>query len=139
VAAAAKRISLGVMRHALPILSFCFLLLATGCAYSVHPYNSPSHQKIRVQSASPEHFVVRVTDTQDYPVAADGRVTFDVPHLPRGCAVYLFGAVKVADSRSEDVRAIHLLSDGAVVRKLSLRQLGKLPVDSEGYRTISLR
>ena len=82
--------------------------------------------------------MIRVADTQDYPVASDGRVTFDVPQLPRGCATYFLG-VKVSDSRSEDVQAIHLLRDGAVVRRLSLAQIDKLPVDAEGYHTGVLR
>ncbi len=127
------------MRRALPIANLCLLLLAGGCTYSLHPYNSQSQQKIRVQSSSPQRCVVRVAEAQDYPVAADGRVTFDVPRLPRGCAVRLFGVVKVSDSRSEDVRAIHLLRDGTVVRKFSLTQLGKLPTDGDGYHTVILR
>jgi hypothetical protein len=126
------------MRCALPILSLCFLLFATGCVHVLHSYNSPAQQKICVQSPSPERFVIRIADAQDYPVAADGRVTFDVPRLPRGCATYFLG-VKVSDSRSEDVRAIHLLRDGSVVRRLSLAQIDKLPVDVEGYHTIVLR
>lgn len=83
--------------------------------------------------------MIRVADKRNYPVATDGRVTIDVPQLPRGCAVRLFGVIKVSDSRSEDVRAIHLLKDGTVVRKFSLTQLCQLPVDSEGYRTVVLR
>jgi hypothetical protein len=134
----AQLYSLGVIRCALSILSLCFLLFATGCVHALHPYNSPSQQKICVQSPSPDHLVIRVADTQDYPVASDGRVTFDVPRLPRGCAVYFLG-VKVSDSRSEDVRAIHLLRDGSVVRRLSLAQIDKLPVDAEGYHTVVLR
>ena len=127
------------IRHALSVSSLLFVLLSTGCAFALHPYNTPSQQKLRVQASAPERCGVRVADAQDYPVAADGRVTFDVPRLPRGCAVYLFGTVKVKDSRSEDVRAMHLLRDGAVARKFSLTQIDKLPVDSEGYHIVVLR
>lgn len=83
--------------------------------------------------------MVRVADKRDYPVATDGRVTIDFSQLPRGCAVRLFGVIKVSDSGPEEVRAIHLLKDGTVVRKLSLTQLGHLPVDSDGYHTIVLK
>jgi hypothetical protein len=72
-------------------------------------------------------------------VAADGFVSFEVPPLPRGCAVYLFGLVKVADHRSEDVQAIQILKDGDVVRRLSLNQLSELPVGPDGIRVVALK
>src|SRR5438445_6335672 len=90
---------LGVMRRALAISSVFVLPLSTGCVYALHPYNTPSQEKLRIQTSSPAHYVVRVADTQDYPVAATGCVTFDVPRLPRSCAVYVFGLVKVSDDR----------------------------------------
>jgi hypothetical protein len=120
----------------LPFLSLCLPWLATGCVYSLHPYKSPSQHKICIQGASPERFVVRVADRQIYPVAIDGRVRIDIPQLPRGCAVSLFGVFKLSDSGPEDVRAIHLLKDGTVVRMISLKQLRKFPVDSDGYHKI---
>jgi hypothetical protein len=129
---------LDVIRRALSIPSLCFLLFTTGCVRALHPYNSPSQQKLCVQSSLPTRFVIRVADSQEYPVAADGRVTFEVPQLPRGCAVYCLG-VKVSDSRSEDVPAIHVLRDGSVVRRLSLAQIDKLPVDTEGYHMVVLK
>ena len=105
------------MRYALALSSLSLALLLTGCVHALHPYNSPSQQRLHVHAKSPERYVVRVADSQDYPVAADGRVTFDIPRLPRGCAVYLSEWLRLADSKSEDVRAIQLLSEGTVVRK----------------------
>jgi len=86
----------------------------------------------------PVRYAVRVEDGESYRVAADGRVGFEVPPLPRGCAVYLFGLVKVADHRSEDVQAIQVLKDGGVVRRLSLNELSELPVESDGTRVLTL-
>ena len=130
---------LAVMRHALVIASVIPLLLLTGCVYALRPYNTPSQQKLDVRTPTPTNCVVRVADSQAFPVAADGRVTFDVPGLPRGCDTYLFGVVKIGDGSPENVRAIHVLRDGKVVRKLSLTQLGRLPVDAEGYHILVLR
>lgn len=127
------------MRLALAIFSFLPLLLLTGCVPALRPYNTPSQQKLDVRIATPTNCVVRVADAQTLPVAADGRVTFEVPRLPRGCDTYLFGVVKVADGSPENVRAIHVLRNGKIVRKLSLTQLGRLPVDVEGYHILVLR
>ena len=116
----------------------CCILALTGCVYALHPQNARSDQTLRIQASTPERYTVRVNDGQDYPVSADGRATFEVPPLPRGCAAYLFGLVKVSDSRSEDVRAIHVLRGSQVVRKLSLNQIARLPVDTKGTHWLTL-
>src|SRR5512147_259827 len=73
-----------------------------GCVNALRPYNQPSQEKVRVQSAAPQRYTVQVADKGSYPVAADGRVTVDVPQLERGCATYLFGVVKVKDGSPYD-------------------------------------
>jgi len=121
-------------------LTALFIVLsATGCACHLYPYNTPSQHKLRVQADSPASYVIRVADEQAYPVAPDGRVTFDVPSLPRGCNVYLFDVIKISDGSSENLRAIQLLRDGKVLRRFSLKQLAKLPTDAEGYSTVKVR
>ena len=127
------------MQRALVILNFLPLLLLTGCVLALRPYNTPSQQDLLVRTSTPTNYVVRVADAQMFPVAADGHVTFDVPRLPRGCDTYLFGVVKIGDGSPENVRAIHVLRDGKIVRKLSLTQLGRLPVDTEGYHILVFR
>ena len=126
------------MTRALAIAGFLLALTMTGCVYALHPYNALSRQSLQIQPPAPERYTVRVDEAQSCPVASDGRVSFEVPPLPRGCADYLFGLVKVADHRSEDVRAIKVLKDGEVVRRLSLNQLSKLPVGSDGTRVLTL-
>lgn len=125
------------MRRAPAILSLLPLLLLTGCVIALRPYNTPSQQKLYVRTSMPTNCVIRVADTQMFPVAADGRVTFDVPQLPRGCDTFLFGVVKIGDGRPENVRAIHVLRHGKIVRKLSLAQLARLPMDAEGYHVLA--
>jgi hypothetical protein len=131
--------ALAAMRRALLISSLLPLLLMAGCVHALRPYNTPSQQKLHVRAASPTNCVVRVADEESFPVAADGRVTFHVPCLPRGCDTYVFGVVKISDGSPEKVPAIHVLRDGKIVRKLSLAKLGKLPVDAEGYHILVLR
>jgi hypothetical protein len=127
------------MTRAVVLAGLLVAVTMTGCVYALHPYNAPSRQSLHIQPPGPERYTVRVDEGESYPVAADGRVDFDVPALPRGCAVYLFGLVKVADHRSEDVRAIHVLEDGNVVRRLSLSQLSELPLGSDGTRVLALK
>jgi hypothetical protein len=114
-------------------------MLLTGCVYALRAYNTPSQQKLLVQTAAPTNCAVRVADAETFAVGADGRVVFDVPRLPRGCDVHLFGFIKVGDGSPESVPAIHVLREGRVVRKLSLKKLGKLPLDKEGYHILVLR
>ncbi|HEY1172608.1 MAG TPA: hypothetical protein VGH19_14655 [Verrucomicrobiae bacterium] len=115
------------------------LLLLTGCAYALRTGNPPSHQKLSLHTTSPTNYLVRVADTNDFPVAADGRVTIDVPTLPRGCDTYALGFIKISDGSPERIRAIHILKDGKIVRKLSLEKLKQLPVDTEQYHILNLR
>jgi len=115
------------------------LPLVSGCVLALRPYNTPSEQKLHIQTAVVANLVVRVADTSRFPVSGDGRVVFDVPRLQRGCDAYLFGFIKVRDGSPETVSAIHVLRDERVVRKLSLQELAKLPVDAEGYHILILR
>lgn len=115
------------------------LLVLSGCVYGLYPYNTPSQQKLVIQTPSPSTCVIQVSNAQTIPAAADGRVTIDIPRLPRGCDIYLFGMVKIKDGNPENVRAVHVLRDGKVVRKLSLSELGRLPVDVEGYHILTLK
>lgn len=127
------------MRRAFAVLGLLPLLFLTGCVLALRPYNTPSQQKLHVQTSTPTNCVVRVADARIFPVAADGSVTFDVPRLARGCDTYLFGLFKIGDGSPENVRAIHVLRGGRIVRKLSLIQLGRLPVDAEGYHILVIR
>jgi len=126
------------MWRALVILSVVPLLLLTGCVLALRPYNTPSQQKLAIRTPTPTNCVVQVADARTFPVGADGRVTFEVPRLPRGCDTYLFGVIKIGDGSPENVRAIHVWRNGKIVRKLSLAQLGKLPVDAGGYHILVL-
>lgn len=127
------------MQRPLNILWVAALLSLIGCVRALRPYNAPSQQKLQLQTAQPTNCVVRVAGTNDYPAAADGRVEFEVPRLPRGCDVRLFGLVKIQDGSPENLRAIQVLCNGKTVRKLSLTELGDLPVDSTGYHILTLK
>src|SRR5579862_358744 len=107
------------MKRTVPLAGLLLALTTKGCVYALHPYNAASRQSLQIEPPGPERYTVRVGEGESYSVAADGRVNFDVPSLPRGCAVYLFGLAKVADHRPDDVRAIHVLKDGEVMRRLS--------------------
>jgi hypothetical protein len=54
-------------------------------------------------------------------------------------AVYLFGLVKIADHRAEDVPAIQVLRGERVVRRFSLNQISNLPVDAENSHLLNLK
>ena len=116
-----------------------FALAMTGCVYALHPSNVPLRETLKIQAPEPEHFTVQVDNDQSHQVGSDGRVSFDVPPIPSGCAVYLFGFVKVADHPSEDAPAILILRDGRVVHRLSLNQICLLPAGSENSHVLKLK
>jgi hypothetical protein len=122
-------------------IGYCVLLPLSmaGCAVALRPANMTSRQTLQIQAPGPERYGVRVNDTQSCQVATDGLVSFEVPPLPSGCAVYLFGFVKVSDRRSEDVPAIQVLREGQVVRRLSLNQISRLPSGSGESRVLALK
>ncbi len=127
------------MSRVLIIVFALHLIFLSGCALALRPYNAPSTQKLTLQTQKPTDYAIRVADAVIFPVPGDGRVSFEVPPLQSGCDAYLFGALKVRDGSPENVRAIHVIKSGKVVRKFSLSELGKMPVDSEGYHVLVLR
>ncbi len=127
----------------LSILSLVGIPLLSGCVYSLHPHNIPTIQTLRINGDTPQNYLVRVDDSVrdrhvDYPVASNGLVSFQVPSLPSGCAVRLFGLVKISDHRPEDVRAFQLARDGKTVRRLSLDDISNLPLDSNNIRQVKV-
>jgi hypothetical protein len=130
------------MRRSLSIQLLVVAFALSGCSYSLRKFNAPSQEKFLIQTAAATNYVIRVVGadkTESFSPAADGRVTLDVPRLPRGCDVHLFGLIKIEDGGPENVSAIHVLRGDKVVRKLSLTKLRKLPVDAEGYHILVLR
>jgi len=123
-----------------------FLLVATlvvcagltGCVYALHPYNQPGPERLHLVSKRSGALLIRVEGHDETLVPADGRVEINVPRLPRGCSVYLFGLIKMGDGSPERVRAIQVVRDEKVVRKLSLDDIHNLPLEPDGYRTLKL-
>jgi len=75
----------------------------------------------------------------DTPVAADGRVRFEVPVYSRHCRPYLFGIVPLnKPTPVEERRVIQVLRDGRIVRKLSANEIARLPADAEGYSLLEI-
>jgi len=110
----------------------------TGCVYALHAYNQPGPERLHLVSKRSGTVLIRVAGHDETLVPADGRVEINVPRLPRGCSVNLFGLIKMGDGSPERVRAIHVVRDGKVVRKLSLDNIHELPLEPDGYRKLTL-
>jgi len=107
-----------------------------GCVTALRQSNIPSQEKLRVQSPMPEKYLIRVADKTNYEVASNGCVIVDVPILEHGCTMYLLGIIKVMDSSPSNLSAIHLNKGHQTVRKFSLNDIAKLPIDNEGYHLV---
>jgi hypothetical protein len=76
----------------------------------------------------------------EYPVAHDGRVSFAVPTLPRADDVYFLNVIKVRSGIHPCcAKAITVIENRHIVRKLSLMDISKLTQDAEGYRLLEVR
>ena len=114
----------------------------SGCAYRLPVSNLPSQQRLLIVARSPERYVVRVkaSDSAEFPVASGGRVTIDVPRLPRACGVYLFDWVRISSGVNPlTAKAVELVDGGNIAAKLSLAEIAKLPSDASGYRMFKMK
>ena len=83
---------------------------------------------------------VQVSDVAEFPVASDGRVTVDVPSLPRSCDVYLFDRIRISRRvKPLTTKSIRLINGGNIEVELSLAAIAKLPSDNSGYHILKLK
>jgi len=95
-----------------------------------------------IVAKSPERYVVRVkaSDSAEFPVSSDGRVTIDVPRLPRADSVYLFDRIRISGGVNPlTTKSIQLLDGGKIAARLSLAEIAKLPADLEGYHILKMK
>jgi hypothetical protein len=110
----------------------------SGCAYRMAAPFLRSQQRLRIVANSPERYTVHV-QASDYRAEADGRVSFDISMAHRGCSVYLFDRISIR--RAPDPakgKMISVMLSGRPVRRLSLLELSRLPVDSAGYHQLPI-
>ena len=128
------------MKKLLLLATTCSILL-TGCiSFALLARNTPSQQAIRLLATAPENYSIRVDSgtSSEQAVGRDGRVTVNVPSLPRGCDVYFFNIKVGGAERPLDQKVIQVVRGVDIVKKLSLNDLTKLPIDSEGYRLLRI-
>src|SRR5262249_1638728 len=78
----------------------------------------------------PTNCLVRVLwpGTNTFSISANGEALVDIPALPRGCSLVCLG-VKLQDGSPYNWKVVEVLRGGRVVRRLSLRQIDRLPAD----------
>jgi hypothetical protein len=81
---------------------------------------------------------VGIATTNTYPVDEGGTVTITIPQLPRGCCLdwYCF---TIIDDSPDNMKVVSVLSNGKVIRRLSVKELERLPTDERGYRVVERR
>src|SRR5207247_2169525 len=97
--------------------------------------------RLRLQARSPENYSVRVAthgSTNDFAFADGGRATVHVPPMGPGCSSHLFGVIQVYDESPFAWRVVHVLRGDEVVRRLSLKQVARLPQDSHEYHMVRI-
>jgi len=129
-----------IRRKLASLIALGFAVLS-GCAFRLPVSNIPSQQHLIIVASSPHRYSVRVKayDAVEFPVSSDGRVTIDVPRLPRACSVYLFDKIRISGGvKPLTAKSFQLLDTGNVVARLSLAEIEKLPSDRSGYHILKM-
>src|SRR5436190_6849482 len=129
------------MRRLFQIFPLLVLTILTSGCVTARKGSSPTELRLRLQTRSPENFRVRVatpSTTNDFVVANDGRVNVHVPAMGPGCSSHLFGVIQVYDKSPFAWRVVHVLRGDEVIRRLSLKQVARLPQDSHEYHMVKI-
>jgi hypothetical protein len=115
------------------------VFVMAGLTFALPKYNKPTQYHLTLRGEHVDGYIVRVLGTHaaDFRVGADGRVILDVPRLPRRCSVDWFG-IRVWDGSPMSRKVVEVLKDGRILRRLSLQELERLPIDSVGDFRIDL-
>ena len=116
------------------------LIAVGGCVLALPLYNKPFEERLILVSESPSAYkvVIDESDLEPIEVPADGRLLLRFPVLPRECSTYLLG-VRIRDRSVESRKLIHFVRNGIVVRRMSVKQLRRRPMDPLGYHRVRLR
>ena|SRR5665811_337302 len=116
------------------------ILSLTGCAYRMAaPLVQSSPERLRVVASAPENYYVLIR-SKPHQLGPDGRITFDLQMIHRGCSVYLFDRIPIRRVPAPTKEKVVFVMIGKrTLAKLSVRDLSKLPLDSGGFRLLTLR
>src|SRR5258708_30441515 len=112
--------------------------LLMGCAYTLHPSTPGFQQRLRLVARAPENYSLHAWD-KEYVIGSDGEVRIEVPVTRQPCRVSIFA---VPFGRSADPlkqRSISLIIGGREIRRLSIHEISKLPLDISGDHVLSIR
>lgn len=129
-----------VTQPRLPTLLLVPALCLSSCIYVLQPSNPPYDARLRIRADEPGDYLIRVADetTNEYAVASNGEVRFQIPPLGRGCTVRLFGAIPIQDHGPHHREAVSVLRGGKIVKRLSMARIEKLPLSADGFRELDL-
>ena len=123
---------------ALGIWLLLLCVTITGCAIADGPYNPTSEEKVWIDTQTPQKYSIQVTNCPDSPVGVDGRVVLEIPHLKRTSTVYVLGLLPVYQTSPYETAAICVKKGDQTVRKFSLNELKKLPLDDQGFHIVKV-
>jgi hypothetical protein len=132
---------LSVMRPALIVLAMLVavaLVAMFGTIQAMETGTPPMQYRVVLTGPS-TNYGIRLTwpVTNEFVVSRSGEAVIDIPALPHGCSLICLG-VKLTDGSPRSRKVVDVLRDRSVVRRLSLRELDRLPPDSSGARKLEL-
>lgn len=109
------------------------IVVAVGLRRATPRYNTPATYRVRLETKVPGEyrFDVQASQVLSFPVSSNREAVLNIPRLPRECCWDLFGLTLV-DGSPNTRRLIWILRDGVLIRKVSVAELERLPVDAEG-------
>ncbi len=115
------------------------VIAAAGTARVLPAYNTPATYRLHLVSEPMQQYTVEVRGSKvtSFPVTVEGRVTIEVPVLPRRCSWVCFG-IRILDGSPKTRKAVVVTNNGRVVRRFSTQQLERLQQNASNERVIKL-
>jgi len=126
-----------VQFNRLPIQFLVCLLCLNGCS-SVSYMNPAFKGKLALDAQDPAAYEIKI-DSEGIPIEIpqDGHLEISIPEK-KGCTSYFLG-IRLSGPRAQNKKSILIIRNEKIVKKMSIAQLRKLPVDASGYRVIRIK
>ena len=130
-------------KNIIAVAALCALAVShLGCTYALLGPVPSSTRKVKLVSNVPSTYDIQMDlrEPWEYHTDSEGKVDITLPAYRPPCKVYLFNIVKVGGGREYPGHwRVKIISQGKTLHRLSIRDIDRLPVDSEGYHVLRLK
>lgn len=130
-------------KNVIAVAGLCALTMShLGCTYALPGVVRSSTRKVKVTSSYlPSAYDIHADfqEPSEYQTDSEGKVDITIPAHRPPCSVYLFNIIKVGGGDQQKNWRVKIISQGKTLRQISIRDIDRLPVDSEGYHVLRIK